>query len=75
MTLEDLFSRVLNLPREAINDDVSQDNTREWDSMRHLELITAIEQEFATKLSTRDIYTLKSIGQVRQSLRKKGIAV
>jgi acyl carrier protein len=73
MTLESIFAEVLALPVERVDDHVSMDTTPEWDSMKHFELVTALEHHYRVKLKTRDIYALKSLAQAREMLKKLGV--
>ena len=42
-SLKQIVSRVLNI--DSINENVSRNNTEEWDSFNHLLLISEIEKE------------------------------
>ena len=44
--LKQVLSDVLNIEASSIDDDSSVDTVEEWDSLRHLNLVLAIEQEF-----------------------------
>lgn len=41
-----VMSAVFDVPLDKINDESSSDNIESWDSLRHLNLILAIEEEF-----------------------------
>ena len=73
MTLEALFARVLGLPVESIDDSIGTETHRQWDSVKHMELVTAIEKSFNVKLTTRDIYTMKTFGDAKAFLQKRGV--
>ncbi len=49
-TLVDIFVTVLGLPESAIRDGLSPDNCTTWDSLRHIQLCTAIDQSFGIAL-------------------------
>ncbi len=65
--LADLFE----LDPSDIRDEWTHEDVVLWDSLQHLRLITALEQEFAIKFSMAEIRSLESIGQIRQTLRRK----
>jgi len=73
--LIELFSGVLNVPVDNLNDDSSPDNIDSWDSMSAMHLVSAIEAAFAVQLSTREIMRMSSIGLARSTLRDKGADV
>lgn len=49
--IKDVMSAVFDMPPEAINEASSPDTIGAWDSMRHLNLILAIEEEFNIRFS------------------------
>lgn len=68
-----LFADTLNVSPESLNEDSSPDTVTKWDSMAAANLVAAIEEAFAVKLSTRDIMGMRSIAKAREVLRKKGV--
>jgi acyl carrier protein len=68
-----VFSEVLRLPVDALNDASSPENTSKWDSLAALNLVLALEEEFGIKLNTREIGSMRSIAAVRDVLRSKGV--
>lgn len=72
MKLEELFSKILNLPLSAINDEISQTNTKGWDSLAQVNIVTALEENFDVTFSIREIREMKSVADARRYLRAKG---
>ena len=70
-----LFSDILELEPEKINDQTSPENTQEWDSLTAMHLVAAIEMEFNVHLNTSDIEKMRSIGKVREVLKEKGTTI
>ena len=48
-------------------------NTESWDSFAHLELVMAIESEFAVNLSAEDIAGMTSFTAIRTTLTGRGV--
>lgn len=44
-----------------------------WDSLAHFNLLMAIEDEFDVRFSTEQITELKTVEQITQALKAKGI--
>lgn len=42
-----------------------------WDSVAHVNLINALEEEFAVKFSVRDVMKMNSVGAIRSVLSAK----
>lgn len=75
MEIETLFSNILREPVEAINNETSPTNTKAWDSLKHLELVLAIEGAYSVKFSMPEITSLRSLGGIREALQAKGVSV
>ena len=75
MKLETLFSNLLQEPIESINEETSPRSTRSWDSLKHLELVMAIEGTYSVQFSMPEIVGLNSLGNIRQILKLKGVDV
>jgi acyl carrier protein len=73
--LHDVVAGFLRVPVSSISDASSPENLRRWDSLRHLDLMTAIEDAYGVRFSTAEILRAKSVGEVRRLLREKGIEV
>lgn len=53
-----VMSAVFELPQDAINENSSTDNLENWDSLRHLNLILALEEEFGVSIPDEDVGNL-----------------
>ncbi len=73
MKLEALFANLLQEPIESINEETSPRSTRSWDSLKHLELVIAIEGAYSVQFSMPEIVGLNSLGNIRQMLKLKGV--
>jgi len=71
--LIEVFAVGLNRQPSELSDDTSPDNTPAWDSLAAMELVMLIEEGFDTKLSTREIMKMGSIGAAREVLKSKGV--
>jgi len=73
--LYDVIAGILKVPVSSISDDSSPETLRRWDSLRHLDLMTAVEDAYSVRFSTGEILRAKSVGDVRRLLREKGLEV
>jgi len=53
-----LMSNVFEIPVEEISEDSSLDSIESWDSIRHLNLILAIEEEFGITIPDEEVGNL-----------------
>ena len=58
LKIKQIMSAVFELPVESIIDDASIDNIENWDSLRHLNLILALEEEFGVSIPDDEVGNL-----------------
>jgi len=75
LTLHEVVGRALNVAPASISDESSPETLRRWDSLRHLDLMTTIEDAYDVRFSTAEIVQAKSVGDIRRMLREKGVEV
>ncbi|MFT3776062.1 MAG: acyl carrier protein [Minicystis sp.] len=73
--LHEVVARALRVPAASVSDETSPATLRAWNSLRHLELMTEIEDACGVRFSTADIVRAQSVGQIRRLLQEKGIEV
>uniref|UniRef100_UPI004047349A acyl carrier protein n=1 Tax=Algoriphagus sp. TaxID=1872435 RepID=UPI004047349A len=56
--IKQVLSAVFEIPVESIADDASSDNIENWDSLRHLNLILALEEEFGVSIPDEEVGNL-----------------
>jgi acyl carrier protein len=56
--IKQVMSAVFEIPLESIAEDASSDNIENWDSLRHLNLILALEEEFGVSIPDEEVGNL-----------------
>lgn len=56
--IKQVMSAVFEIPAESITDYASSDNIENWDSLRHLNLILALEEEFGVSIPDEEVGNL-----------------
>jgi acyl carrier protein len=69
--LTDVFRSVFNDESIELSDDMTASDIDEWDSIAHINLIFAVEEEFGIKFSTGDLNSLGSVGDLRSAVGKR----
>jgi len=64
--LEKVFRVVFDDPALQIRDEYKADDIPGWDSLRHINLIVSIEEEFDIRFSTAEIASLACVGDVKR---------
>ncbi len=73
MKLEKIVARVLLIDECELSDESHAKNTRNWDSLRHIELVLAVELAYGLTFSMPEITGLQNLGDMRQLLITKGV--
>lgn len=71
--LKSLVGSILGIDPGGVNDDLRSVETDTWDSLNHINLVTAIEQEFGISFPTDSIDQIKSVGSLKQHLSDLGV--
>jgi acyl carrier protein len=72
--LKMILSDLLGLSPDVIGEDFSMDTVSEWDSMKHMEIIAAIEENFnIPQLSMDEIVVMTSFAKIKEILQSKGL--
>ena len=54
-------------------EDLEFNKTIKWDSLRHIQLVLALEKEFSIKIKTSEIEKLNSYKKIVEELSKKSV--
>jgi len=63
-TVTTIVREVLELPELTVTNATSAEEVDEWDSMTHLQIITAIEAEFKVRFALGELQALKNVGDM-----------
>lgn len=69
LKIKQTLSKVFGL--KEVPDDLSQETFKKWDSLRHLNLVVALEEEFGVTFTAGDISTLTSYKAILDALEHK----
>ena len=73
MTLIEVVAQVLGIDEGLLNARSRPNNTEGWDSLRHIEVMLAIETAFDVRLTMTELTSLRDLGDVGAALRAKGV--
>lgn len=65
---------VLEMPEQQIHEKLTAEDTSNWDSIRHLSLVMALEEEFDVSFSSDELTRLMSYQAIADALAARGIA-
>ena len=70
-TIKEVMSAVLGIAAETISDETSMDNVEQWDSIKHMDLVLALEQEFGISIPDEDAANITSYRLIRLVLAEQ----
>jgi acyl carrier protein len=71
--LLDLIAGTLGVPPEQITDASDMSNTKKWDSLRHVMLMTELETSYGIELSDKEMTETVSVASIRALLQQRGV--
>ena len=63
-TLNGVFQDVFDDTSITLNDNTTSESIEDWDSLEHINLIAAVEQEFGMRFSMGQVVTMKNVGEM-----------
>lgn len=69
-TLKQVLAAVFSVPADSITDDSSMDTIESWDSIKHMNLVLALEEEFGVTIPDEDAANITSYRLVRLVLQE-----
>ena len=68
--VDQLLIAVLKVSEEQVSEDLGMDDVNNWDSLSHMNLIVAIEDELKIELSGDDIAEMTTFNTIRKIVAK-----
>ena len=69
--LAEVFRDVFDDESIEINDKTTADDIDDWDSLTHISLLTAVEEEFSVKFDMKAVHGLKNVGEMVSLIEQK----
>jgi acyl carrier protein len=69
--LTEIVAELFELEPAAVNDALTPEDVELWDSMNHLRLISAVEEEFQIKLSMKEIESIRSLATLKALIQQR----
>lgn len=62
--LNKVFQDVFDDESIVVNDETTSADIEDWDSLEHINLVVAIEQEFGIKFNMGEVTSMKNVGEM-----------
>lgn len=70
---EAALSQALDVPAEQVTDDLGPAVMGSWTSLRHVQIIATMQRLYGVRFLPREVRSMRTVGQLRQILRDKGV--
>lgn len=65
-----IVSQVMGVPEQEIGDESSINTVEVWDSLKHMNLVLALEEEFGVQFSDEKIVEMLSVAQIVEAVHE-----
>jgi acyl carrier protein len=69
--LKNVMSAVFEIPINEIDQNSSPDNVESWDSLKHMNLVVALEEEFNIEFTDDEIVKMMNLSQIKSIVLEK----
>ncbi|MET9390878.1 acyl carrier protein [Streptomyces sp. NPDC006624] len=70
--LDRIVAEALGIGADEITDDTGPAVNAEWTSLRHVQIVAAVNREFGVRLTPRQARSCRSVGDLRKVLAERG---
>ena len=70
--LNDIFRDVFGDDSITVNEATTSDDIEDWDSIEHINLISAVEDEFSMQFRMREVSGMKNVGEMIAIIKERG---
>ena len=75
MKFYDIVGNILGVDPKSLDEQSNASNVPQWDSLRHIEVIFAVESAYQVRFTMPEIAGLRNLGDMRQLLVSKNVAL
>jgi len=68
----EIVARVMNVPLDAVDENSSMDTLVKWDSLHHMNLILAVEENIGIQFTDEDIISITNVSSLIERIKLRG---
>ena len=79
MSREEIYERLNEVFRDvfgdsslSVNENTTSADIEDWDSLEHINLIAAVENEFGLRFKMREVSGMKNVGEMLAIIAERG---
>ena len=77
--MEEIYERLNEVFRDFFDDDeieltpeTTAEDIEDWDSLEHINLVEAVEQEFRMRFKMKEVSGMKNVGEMARIIEERG---
>ena len=77
--MDSIYERLNSVFRDFFDDedielgeDTTADDIEDWDSLSHITLMSAVEDEFGLRFTMGEVSGMKNVGEMAEIIKKRG---
>ena len=70
--LNGVFRDIFDDPELSVSEETTSADIEDWDSIEHINLIGAIEDEFSMRFRMREVSGMKNVGEMIDIISERG---
>ena len=68
--IKNIICDILNIKKSALSENSGIETIKQWDSLKHMQIITAIEEEYKIQFSEEDLIKSNNLKKIINSIKK-----
>ena len=73
--LAEIIGILLEIDTAEVTRETSPDTVNQWDSLNHINICTAVSQEFSIPITTEEMTSMRNVGDLVKLLTSKGVPI
>lgn len=70
-TLKRLFADIFDIAEEDYTDQLSYEDTPEWDSLGHMQMVSALTKEFGVEFDIEEVMAMETVARIKEIVSAK----
>tara|TARA_B110001452_G_scaffold257204_1_gene251188 strand:+ start:2081 stop:2320 length:240 start_codon:yes stop_codon:yes gene_type:complete len=71
--ITEIFSRVVDVPLDSVSISMTPSDVENWDSMKHIMLLLAVESDFELKFSDLEMVSIGTLAELIDLVESKSV--
>ena len=68
--IKEILATILEIDQSDVNNETNPDTVANWDSLRHMKLVFAIEEEYGVEFTDDQIIQLTDVGTILDCIKE-----